>query len=403
MPPKRPLKQKICIVFYHGNDWDGVRARQRYLMQALSAHFRIIYLDGTWSRRGCVTVRRPEPGVTVVAGFVSLLAALERRSLGWLARFAGRCFSTIFRKHDEAFVFWNAENSACPFRFIPHERLVFDCIDPSFSDDPVEIAAFRERESAVLRAADMVFASASSLVERCREENPNVHLLNNACEPEEYAEELVETSPRPPWWPAAGRPVAGYLGTLDARFDFELVTAVAKRSPEIDFILAGNVIPECEVLAGRLRALPNVICPGRISVEHGRHLIANCAVGLIPFRAGAMNDAVNPVKLYAYALLGKPIVGTPIRELLERPEAALIGHAPEQFANYLARVVDGSGLAPEPGTLRAFARTNTWNDRAATVADTFQEYDWIDTFEKPALAPRAPGRHQSIAGSSTAQ
>ncbi|MEA3212773.1 MAG: hypothetical protein QOE70_5830 [Chthoniobacter sp.] len=395
-------KQRICIVFYHGNDWDGVRSRQRYLMQALSERFRIIYLDGTWSRRGWITARRPEPGVTVVAGFVSLLAALERRSLGWLARFAGRVFSTVFRKRGETFVFWNAENSACPFRFIPHQRLVFDCIDPSFSEDLAEIAAFHERESAMLRSADIAFASACSLVERCAEENAHVHLLNNACEPAEYAADLIGASPRPPWWPAADRPIAAYLGTLDQRFDFALVTAVAQRTPNLDFILAGHVIPECEPLLGQLRALPNVICPGRISVEQGRYLIANCSVGMIPFRPGAMNDAINPVKLYAYALLGKPVVGTPIRELCERPEAVLIGRTPEDFANYLVSAVGGSESAPSPESLRAFARRNTWKDRGAAVADVFRISGWMDAFEQPASGPQGPARNPSLASSSLA-
>ena len=396
------MKQKICIVFYHGNNWDGVRSRQRYLMQALSRQFRIIYLDGTWSRRGWITVRNPEPGITVVAGFVSLLKLLERRSLGGLARLAGCVFSTVFRRRGESFIFWNAENLACPFRFIPHEGLVFDCIDPSFSEDAAEIAAFHARDSAILRRADLVFASASSLVERCREENAHVHFLNNACEPAEYGAELVETSPRPPWWPVADRPVAAYLGTLDWRFDFALIIKVAQRSPNINFIFAGSVIPECAALAGRLRALPNVICPGRISVEHGRYLIANCSVGLIPFRAGEMNDAVNPVKLYAYALLGKPVVATPLREIVERPEIALIGRTPEEFAGHLARLVDAPASPAEQEILRTFARRNTWKDRAATVADVFREYGWIVAVDETASAPQGPARHE-LASSNAAR
>jgi glycosyltransferase involved in cell wall biosynthesis len=382
-----PLKQRLCIVFYHGNDWDGVRARQRYLMQALSAHFRILYLDGTPARRGWITVRRPQPGVTVVAGLVSVLAALERRSLGWLAHLAGQVFSLFFRRRAESFIFWNAENWACPFRFIPHERLVFDCIDPSFTEDAGIMAAFGRRESQLLKAADLVFASASSLFDSCSRENAHTHLLNNACEPADYTGELLQAAQRPAWWPAAGGPVAAYLGSLDRRFDYALMTKVAQRLPQISFILAGTVIPECAAMIEGLQTLPNVICPGRISVEHGRYLIAHCSAGIIPFLRGPMNDGVNPVKLYAYALMGKPIVGTPIRELSERPESALIGHSPEEFANHLLAVVDGLPSAPAPDRLRGLARKNTWKVRAITVVEVFQQHGWSGAPASPLPSP----------------
>jgi glycosyltransferase involved in cell wall biosynthesis len=403
MMRKSPMRPKVCLVFYHGNDWDGVRARQRYLMQALSESVRVVYLDGTWARRGWITVRHPQPGVTVVAGFTSLLAALERRSLGWLARVAGFVFSAIIRQRGESLIFWNAENLKRPHRFIPHERLVFDCIDPSFSEESAEIAAFHRRDSEMLRAADIVFASASSLVERCREENSHVHLLNNACEPAEYSAELLAKSPPPSWWPTDGRPIAAYLGSLDWRFDFALITAVARQSPKLFFILAGNVIPECASLVERLRALPNVICPGRISMEHGRYLIANCSVGLVPFLPGAMNDAVNPVKLYAYALLGKPVVGTPIRELVERPELVLTGQTGEELANHLAGVVDDSSRGPAPEALKAFAQANTWKARAARVVSLFRELGWLGPLEKPPVGAHSLSADHSLASISTAQ
>jgi hypothetical protein len=387
MTEQPPLKQRLCIVFYHGNDWKGVRSRQRYLMQALSAQFRILYLDGTPARRGWITVRHPEAGVTVVAGLVSLLAALERRSLGWLAHLVGQVFSLLFRKRDESFIFWNAENWACPFRFIPHERLVFDCIDPCFTEDAGIMAAFGRRESRLLKAADLVFASAGSLLDSCGRENSNVHLLNNACEPADYTAELVQAAPRPAWWPAAERPIAAYLGSLDRRFDYTLITEVAQRLPQITFIVAGTVIPECTAMIEGLRALPNVICPGRISVEHGRYLIVHCSAGIIPFLRGPMNDGVNPVKLYAYALMGKPIVGTPIRELSERPESALIGHSPEEFANHLLAVVNVHPSAPAPDRLRALAWKNTWKDRAATVVEVFRQHGWRSAPATPIPSP----------------
>jgi glycosyltransferase involved in cell wall biosynthesis len=364
-------KQKICVVFYHGNDWDGVRARQRYLMQALSEHFRVIYLNGSKPKEGWLSVQRVTNNLVVVGGLAPLLGALERRGLQWFARLIGRGVAALCRRRGETLVFWNAENWLRPYRFIPYAWLVYDCIDPSFSVDEQRLAAFEARESEVLGAADLVFASASALVERCLQENSKVHLLNNACEPAEFDPVLLAETPCPTWWPQGDLPVAAYLGSLDRRFDFDMVRAAAEHAPGVYFVLAGHALPECEAQVDQLRKLPNISCPGIIDVKEGCYLVAKCAVGLIPFRVGATNDGVNPVKLYMFAFLGKQIVGTAIRELVERPEIVAIGKSPDEFA---AHVLNAATLAVRDGareTNRSFARRNTWRERADTVAEIF--------------------------------
>ena len=327
-----------CIVYYHGNDWSGVPARQRYLMEALSDRAAIVYLDGGADRRRRIDVSMPSNSVTVVRGLASLLGSLARRGLHLPARVLA---ARVLRPHTKGYervIFWNAENVLRPYRYIKHDLLVFDCIDPAFSTDLREVAMHEARNLEVLKTADVVFASAWLLKEHCTCHHPRVHLLNNACAPAEYSPELVSAAPRPEWWPKASpRPIAAYLGTLDWRVDFNAIEAACLAHPEIQFILAGHVLPEFQGRVGALASLPNVICPGRISVEGGRYLLSRCDVGLIPFIPGEMNDAVNPVKLYAYALLGKPVAATDLRELRERPEIATVQSEGECFSDVVGR------------------------------------------------------------------
>jgi hypothetical protein len=93
-------------------------------------------------------------------------------------------------------------------------------------------------------------------------------------------------------------------------------------------------------------------------------LLAYCRVGLIPFTMGPINDAVNPVKLYAYALHGKPVVGSAIRELQSRPDVARTGRTPEEFAQQVGRAVAASDDERLRRSLIAFALENTWDHRA---------------------------------------
>jgi hypothetical protein len=304
---------------------------------------------------------------------VNIVYGLQRRHLGWLAPLLSRWIFRRARRTYRTIILWTAENWLRPFRFISHDFFVYDCIDPCFGGDEEERSAFEAREAECVRTADLVFASADSLVEKCRQWSEKVHLLNNACEPSDYAPELIEGAARPGWWPKGEREVASYLGTIDARFDFEAAEAAAIGSPDTTFVYAGGISPETAAAVERLRRLPNVIWPGRISMEEGRYLLGHCVMGLIPFRLGPVNDAVNPVKMYGYAALGKPVVGMATRELRKHPGIVRTAATPREFAGKVGEVLRSNGTDREK--LLRFAEENTWDRRAEhawkTLSDEF--------------------------------
>jgi hypothetical protein len=341
-------------------------------MAAMSRRVPVVYFDGGEDRRLRVSVYQPRPNVTVVRGLTARCDSFHRRGLDGLARlYANWRLGDLRRKHKRI-IFWCAENWLRPYRFIKHDVVVYDCIDPCFSNNPKRIEIFQHREEKVLADAAHVFASADALADFCRRHNGNVTLLNNACEPGDYEPALLQAAPMPAWWPRTDKPIAAYLGTMDWRFDFAAVEAACREHPELHFVLAGYRLPTFDSWAQRLSHLLNVTQPGRISLEDGRYLLSRCAIGLIPFAIGPMNDAVNPVKMYAYALLGKPMAGTATRELLSRTQLVSVAGSPEEFGQAVGQAMARSRDETVAANLRKFALDNTWEHRAALAWETIQ-------------------------------
>jgi hypothetical protein len=226
------------------------------------------------------------------------------------------------------------------------------------------LADFDKRELEVLLASKAVFTTADSLLEFAVLHNKNSALLNNACAPDEYAPELIAEAKRPSWWPGDQVQIAAYLGAIDWRFDFEFALQAAKDHPDIYFVFAGNMMGELSASSHAISVLPNVCMPGRVSVEDGRYLLAHCDIGLIPFKMGEMNDAINPVKMYAYAFLGKPIAGSAVRELVSRPQIAVTGKTPAEFSAAITAALLRANQPAAKAVLQAFAAANTWDKRA---------------------------------------
>lgn len=354
-----------CLIFYHGNDWDWVPSRQRYLMEALSEYVPIVYLDSGRSSRGRVTYHPVAENVTVVKGLISMMIALRRRKMEKASTLLGHWHLRWVRKKHKRVIFWAMENWLRPYRFIPHDVLVYDSIDPVFDRRPEVVKEFERREIEVLRAAHKAFASADSLVDFCKRHHSNVTLLNNACAPIEYEPKLIAAAPKPGWWPESQKPVAAYLGSIDERFDFDCAMKASRDNPQVQFVFAGSVIPALSTRVTEMQSLPNVLCPGRISVGDGRYLLSRCTIGLIPFILGEMNDAINPVKMYAYALLGKPIAGTATREMAGRPDVVVTGSTPEEFSVAVREALKRAGDPETETYLKSYALRNTWQHRAA--------------------------------------
>lgn len=336
-------------------------------MSAMAKHVPVVYLDQGRGPVGRVVWSEPEPNVRLVRGLVKMVYALRMRRMGCLVPAYVNWQLRHIRRFYQRVILWTAENWLQPFRFLPHDTYIFDCIDPCFGTVPEEVKQFEKREEQCIRAADEVFASADVLVEFCRQFSSRVTLLNNAAELSDYTPDLVAAAIKPGWWPQGEAPLGAYLGTIDARFDVRAAEMAAEKNENMRFVFAGSISPEMRTQIATLEKLPNVVLPGRISVEEGRYLLGNCRMGLIPFCSTPINDAVNPVKMYAYAGLGKPIVGTATRELVKCREYASIANGPAEFAQAVTWVCENAPSPTEVRRLKAFAAANTWEARAAQV------------------------------------
>lgn len=302
--------------------------------------------------------------LTVVKGLARALRALERRNMRWLARCYAAWHLRWVRRRFRRVIFWYSEHSDGFHRFMPYDSLVYDCIDPCFSEDRKVQQESELTEVSVLLAADHVFATADTLLEKCKKYNPNVTLLNNGCDPAELSPRLVAEALKPIWWPEDGKPIASYFGGVNERLDLDALAFACTQNEGIRFIIAG---PVQDTLLSRLAVISqsgNVTCTGPISVEDMRYLLANSSVMLIPFKMNPIGDAINPQKMYAYSLLGKPIISLATRELIKWSDVIIITNSSEEFSGAIYSSANNVQLPESRASLEALGLANTWDIRA---------------------------------------
>ena len=89
-------------------------------------------------------------------------------------------------------------------------------------------------------------------------------------------------------------------------------------------------------------------------------------VCLIPFRRGKFADTINPVKLYEYLALGKPVVSYYMRELERYKDILYLADDKEGFLTYVERALNEK----DHGIIKLrkdMARMNDWTKISETI------------------------------------
>jgi len=235
---------------------------------------------------------------------------------------------------------------------------VFDAMDElaSFRGAP---RALREREAAMMAAADLVFAGGPSLYEARKDRHPRVSCFPSGVEPAHFAQ-AANGVLRPADLAALPRPVLGFYGVIDERLDLDLLAAVADARPEWTIAMIG---PVAKVDEADLPRRPNITYFGKRTYAELPGYLAGFDVGILPFARNEATRFISPTKTLEYMAGGKPIVSTPIKDVVDLYGAVV--EFGETAAEFVAAVE------------RALAETQTARARRlATAQRILAEHDW---------------------------
>lgn len=188
---------------------------------------------------------------------------------------------------------------------------VYDCMDElkNFHFAPPELLPL---ENELLRTADVVFTGGYSLYEAKREFHPNVHAFPSSVEVKHFAQ--ARTAQLDPADQAGlGRPRFGFYGVIDERLDLDLLAAAAEVRPDWTFVMIGPVV---KINEADLPRLPNIAWLGSKDYSELPGYLSGWDVAMMPFAINEATRFISPTKTPEYLAAGKPVVSTPIKDVI---------------------------------------------------------------------------------------
>lgn len=230
----------------------------------------------------------------------------------------------------------------------------YDCMDDwvGFPGIGEELLA---EEVSLVRDADLVTVTADLLREKWAGTSSNCQLLRNGVDFEFFERNCVPNG----LLSELARPLIGFYGALAEWVDLQLIAELAKRRPEWNFVLIGDIF--VDNLAG-LDALANVHLLGRKPYEQMPLYLYRFDVCLIPFRLYNVTHAVDPVKFYEFISAGKPVVSTPLQEMKIYEDFVYFASDADSFIGQIERALDETDVELANSRVK-LARANDWSSR----------------------------------------
>lgn len=228
-------------------------------------------------------------------------------------------------------------------------------------------------EATLLERCDEVVVCSPHLARIKGAERP-VHLVTNGVDLERYRRPAQRPADLP------DGPVALYVGTVHPdRFDVDLTVATAQDlAGQAVVVLVGPVL---DLDAGQVAALDRagVVRLGPRPWTAVPAYLQHATVLLVPHLVNEFTDSLDPIKLYEYRAVGRPVVSTLVAGFRDGTDPLVTAVSAEDFPAAVGRALRAT---PHSSSLPPGAGIPTWSQQATTMRRI------IDGVGRPASTPR---------------
>jgi glycosyltransferase involved in cell wall biosynthesis len=324
------------IICFSHLRWNFVYQRPQHLFRRLAKHFRVFFveeplfdadnafLDNTLSTEGVwIIVPHLPAGTPQEEAY-----GLQQKLLQDFFR-----YFTITN-----YIFWYYTPMALPLAapFTP-QLVIYDCMDElsAFKNAPESL---KQNEAGLFAQADLVFTGGHSLYEAKKTKHPAVYAFPSSIDKNHFGKaRSIALDPADQF--AIPHPRIGFFGVIDERMDTGLLDSVAQQRPDWHFILIG---PTVKIDPATLPAHPNIHYPGSKSYQELPSYLAGWDVAMMPFALNESTRYISPTKTPEYLAGGKPVVSTPIRDVVNpygENGLVYIAGNPEEFIQAIEKAL----------------------------------------------------------------
>ncbi len=261
-------------------------------------------------------------------------------------------------------------NAYNPFYGLPLKGKLNQCTDIYYCYDGYDIPRYGDRiiqvDTEFCKSVDAVITTSDYLKEEKLKFTKNSFVVKNGVDYEIFRAKL---KPAPYQRP---NKIVGYIGSLDHRFNIDIVEYAVKKLTNFEFHFTGGFLGSTEIKQ-RLGKYNNVKFFQPVNPNEVPTLLATYDVGIIPYTITDYNKNIYPLKINEYLAVGVPVVMTAFANLKDFEGMVSVVNSNETFAEALANETksDSADLITKR---TEFARLNSWDNRTLEFSSIIEQF-----------------------------
>ncbi len=340
--------------------WDFVFQRPQHLLTRFARQQAVYFIEEPIFGNGPARfeVSRREHGLRVVTPHLPSPPSSEEHTHQLLRTLVDRL---LVDEQIASYLLWFYTPMAVPFtNHLSPSLVVYDCMDElsAFAGAP---PLMRERERQLMAWADVVFTGGRSLYAAKCDCHPQVHAFPSSIDQQHFAQARMLTSDPADQAGIAG-PRIGFFGVVDERFDIALLDGVARARPDWQFVIIGPVV---KIDPATLPRHANIHYLGKKDYRELPSYLAGWDVAMMPFALNESTRFISPTKTPEYLSAGRPVVSTPITDVVHPYGDLRLVRIAEDVPGFVAAINAAFADGDDPRWQRdveEFLGGNSWDD-----------------------------------------
>jgi glycosyltransferase involved in cell wall biosynthesis len=300
----------IDLVCFSHLRWGFVFQRPNHLLSRFSKHQRVFFIEEPIFHDGDEKLEIENYNENLFVVTPHIKGGLSEEEVQNRQRqFINKLFTNM---NIDRYFSWYYTPMALPFTdHLSPEVVVYDCMDElsAFKFAPPQLTIL---EKELLRKADVVFTGGQSIYEAKKDAHHNIYAFPSSIDKHHFGK-ARKIKQDPEDQKHIPYPRFGFFGVIDERFDIELIDAVAKAKPDWQFILLGPIVKIDPVSLPRYS---NVHYLGGKKYEELPEYLAGWDIAMVAFAMNESTKFISPTKTPEYLAAGKPVISTPIRDVV---------------------------------------------------------------------------------------
>lgn len=252
---------------------------------------------------------------------------------------------------------------------------LYDCVDYFSSTDLQIEKKIRQNEARLIKNVQLMTVISKTLKSLHQQNQLKIEVI-----PQGFALDIYKSPQKLPinnLILKLKKPIIGFIGGINYRFDYSLLIQLTKENPNLTFLFDGPIQSSHFVKTNeleKLKKLNNVFFQNSSPKEIIPEIIKYFDICLIPYDISqAFNRFCYPMKVFEYFYLGKPTISTPIEELKYLQPYVKIANNAEEFTKEIKKILKNGWPKNYIQKQKKLAIENSWTNKITKIDQILTE------------------------------